>query len=384
MVIGFCESCGRQQDAERGGSLRPTTLSGTYVCDSCYRDAVAGRQSDRPVADGTGGAADPSTSLSLTPARETGLPVPAPARTAMVPARAGITRPGSMGGARPDRRAVFVGLACLAMAGILAVRLSAGLSGAGGAGAVLGVTQPAPSTGGAGAAAASQSAGSAAASAGSAVASTTPTSPGEDVAVSVETAVGTPWKGAFGETRIQVIAAVRNAGAGWVAFPSAASRYRLLDGGGREIGSGVFTAALPGVVRPGGTAYLVDTISAAFATGKGPTKVETEVHAVRAQAATATLTVDALHASTGDDGGLRVTGTVRNDGDVATGPVVAAAIVLDAKQKPLGAVYDLSDAGPLDPHASYTFATSYPGAPPPPPDATVVGVAWESSAAASR
>lgn len=178
---------------------------------------------------------------------------------------------------------------------------------------------------------------------------------------------------------MQVIVPVRNAGAGWIELPRSTSTYRVVDGAGREIASGLFTAALPEVIGPGEIGYLIETVSSAFVVGRGERAVQADIKAVATERPIARLSVDALKASTAPDGGLRVTGRVRNVGSSATGWVMAGAIVLDRTGRPLGAAYDPGRIGTIQPGASATFDTSYPGAPPMTANAAkLVGVVYEA------
>jgi hypothetical protein len=187
------------------------------------------------------------------------------------------------------------------------------------------------------------------------------------------------WQGSLGETRLQVIVPVRNVGSGWIQLPRSTSTYRVTDENGDEVASGVFTAALPSSFGPGEVGYLVDTVSVAFVVPNGAPAVEAEVEAVAVDRPTTDLVLADLAASTGDSGGLRVAGRVRNDGPRAAEWVIAGAILLGGDRRALAAVYDPTDGGRLEPAASLTFDTEYPGAPPPKSAGTsLVGIAFDA------
>jgi hypothetical protein len=179
---------------------------------------------------------------------------------------------------------------------------------------------------------------------------------------------------------MQVIVPVRNVGAGWFQLPRSISTYRVRDDAGREIASGVFTAALPATIGPSQVGYLVDTVSAAFLAPSGTPSVTTEVDVVAVDRPATELALADFAASTGVSGGLRVTGLVRNDGSRPAEWVIAGAVLLAKDGAPLGAVYDPSDGGRLEPGAAMAFDTEYPGAPPPPDGAgtTLTGFAFEA------
>jgi hypothetical protein len=178
------------------------------------------------------------------------------------------------------------------------------------------------------------------------------------------------WRGSLGELRLQVIVAVRNTGSGWRRLTRSMSRYEVYDQSHRQVAGGLFTAALPEVIGPGGTAYLVDTLSLAFGKPTDFVSSRTTVSAATAAQPTDRLTVSSISISTGADQSLRATGEIRNDGDVPARSIVAGVIVLDQGGRPLAAVYDLSDAGDLAPGATAGFDTEYPGAPSVPDGAT--------------
>jgi hypothetical protein len=208
--------------------------------------------------------------------------------------------------------------------------------------------------------------------------SATPATPAAgDVVVHVDKGTVRTWTGPYEESRIQVIVPVRNRGTDWVALPRSTSRYRVTDGRGRELASGLFTVALPGIIGPNQTAYLVETVSAVFVGGSGTPTVEAAVVAAPAARPAASLKVTDLRAMTSPDGGLRLIGVVRNDGPAATGWLIAGGVLIDARGRPVGAVYDPGRVGPLPAGASATFDTAYPGAPPPPDQGyTLIGVAF--------
>lgn len=172
------------------------------------------------------------------------------------------------------------------------------------------------------------------------------------------------WTGPYGELRLQIILAVRNVGADWLRLPRSMSTYRVVDESDRELAGGVFTAALPEFVGPGETAYLVDTLSTTFADPRKVAAAEADVHAVIADPPSTLLSVAAVSVSTGPNGGLEASGQVRNDGALSARSVMAGVVALDQAGQPIGAVYDLTDVGQIEPGSSIPFDTEYPGAPP--------------------
>jgi hypothetical protein len=357
-VTGFCESCGRNVALEPdGGELRQVP-TGEFVCPACYALRADGAAS-------RGGIASAATAIARS--------------FRQLPTQRPILGPSLAIGAI----VVGVGVAIVS-------QLGQAPSATVGDGAVLGIAHAgAPSPAGPSSVAIAPTAVASAAAASSAAPPTpaassmsvgpAKTGSGVDVPVSVGPGSVITWQGLYGETRMQVIVPVRNAGPGWVALQRSSSTYRVLDATGREIGSGVFTAALPAAIGPAQTSYLVETVSAAFVVGRGVPSVEADVKAVGSDPPTVTLTVSDLNATTAADGGLRVTGKVRNDGTSSTGWVVAGAVVLDGTGRPIGAVYDPGRIGTIETGASVAFDTAYPGAPPiKGAGTTLVGVGFEA------
>ena len=161
-----------------------------------------------------------------------------------------------------------------------------------------------------------------------------------------------------------MIVPVRNTGSAWARLTRSASSYDVRDRAHRTVASGVFTMAMPEIVGPGQTGYLVDTLSIAFGRPGDFVSATAVVRGMPAQQPAARLSVRAIAISTGVDHGLRAAGVVANDGAVAVQSVVAGVVVLDRAGNPLSAVYDLVASPELGPGATIAFETEYPGAPP--------------------
>jgi hypothetical protein len=184
----------------------------------------------------------------------------------------------------------------------------------------------------------------------------------------VDYAAGRPvirtWIGSYGEARVQVILPVRNTGPGWLQLPRSRSLYRILNSQGRDVAGGVFTAAMPEFIGPGDTAYLVDTLSATFVDTRQFRTAEATVDANEAAKPDLTLSVGEVELSKGPGGGLRAIGVVRNDGESTARSVVAGVIAIGPDGQAIGAVFDLTDVGDLEPGEAVAFDTEYPGAAP--------------------
>ncbi len=342
---GFCESCGRYsgpwERLRRGGLVRDK--AGVYLCPGCRNPGIATH-------------------------------VPAGTVSRVLD---GLVQRGPV--------LLAVGATTVTILAALQLALAV-ISPPAGGGGVLGVTQlgttpsPPQSSGRRSEPSADRSSPAAATSSPSAVspsAASAPNGPsasatdepaatdgGGEPAFTVEQAVIRSWQGPYGETRLQIIVRVRNDDARWLGLPRSNSTYRVIDGNGLEVASGVFTAALPAAVEPGGTGYLVDTVSVSFLEPTGEESVAAEVLATAVEPTAATLLVSDLSVTSGTGDGLRVNGRVHNQGPVATQWIMAGAIALARDGSPLGAVYDPSDIGRLEPGQALPFETEYPGAPP--------------------
>lgn len=179
-----------------------------------------------------------------------------------------------------------------------------------------------------------------------------------------------PWVDEFGQTRAQVVAQVTNRSVAAVTFrPSA---YRVLDDGGREVAHGTFSHVFPPVVAPGGHGYMVDNLRVVFARVGDLARVTTTVSAAAASPEAVQrakdLHVEALKWSTGEGGGLRVSGMVRNAGGVEQTDVATAVVLFGRDDDVLGLVYDLTDASTVRPGPATPFDTEYPGTAPADPN----------------
>ncbi len=197
--------------------------------------------------------------------------------------------------------------------------------------------------------------------------------------MSVGQAVIRTWTDSFGRSRLQLIVPIRNDDARWVHFPRATSTYRILDGS-RRVVSGTFTA-LAAVTKPGGTAYLVDTISVSAGDLTRQLSAEWDVDVVPASPPAVTLSVRSLQLTDGIGGILRATGLVHNDGGEASRSVIAGAIALDRDGTPLAAVFDTTDVGRVEPGEARRFTTDSNRSGPPVTEGAisdVIGIAFET------
>ena len=185
------------------------------------------------------------------------------------------------------------------------------------------------------------------------------------------------WTDSFNRPRLQIIVPIRNESSEWVHISDGQSEYRLIESGS-ELASGAFRA-VPALVEPGGTAYLVETRDDP-SRGRLPLDVETTIVGVRSEEPKPRLALTRLTLDQAIGGGMRASGRVRNDGPGATGRVTVGAVALGEDGRPLGAVLDTHDIVRLPPDKSQSFATDVAAGAPSITAAevdTVIGVAFE-------
>ncbi len=171
---------------------------------------------------------------------------------------------------------------------------------------------------------------------------------------------------------------VRNDDDRWVLLADAASTYRVAASG-REMAAGSLFA-LPTLIGPGETAYLVDTVTIPAIETIKDLVAESDVVALPTDPPDSSMTVTDLRLAEGIGGALLASGTVHNDSRSTTRRVVVGVIALGRNGTPMAVFHDSFDIGRLDPTESKSFETDYEPGGPPVVDATVrklIGVAFE-------
>jgi hypothetical protein len=173
------------------------------------------------------------------------------------------------------------------------------------------------------------------------------------------------WEDAFGAVRAEVVVTLRNTGGSPVEVALSTATWTVVDDAGEEVASGRFAHAFPPVVEPGGEAYLVDGVSAAFAEADELTQLEVRVLGQSAgeRDAPVPLEVKNLDWSPTEDGGVTVSGQVENASTEAVREASVAVLLRNDSGEILAAVYDVA-IGPLAAGDSRPFDTAYPGTPP--------------------
>jgi hypothetical protein len=177
-----------------------------------------------------------------------------------------------------------------------------------------------------------------------------------------------PWTDSVGELRAQVIAGVTNEGGAAGYLPAAATTWEVRSPDGFAVARGRFAHVFPRLVEPGATAWLVDALSATFAQPSELTTVSVTLDERPASAVDAgeaeSITVADVDWHLDAEGRLSVSGTVANGGSVPVARWSAGVILVDADGRPLAAAYEIGAEGPLDPGATASFSTAYPGSGP--------------------
>jgi hypothetical protein len=140
--------------------------------------------------------------------------------------------------------------------------------------------------------------------------------------------------------------------------------WTVSDEAGERVASGRFVHAFPPVVEAGGVGYLIDGVSAAFAEADELARLDVDIAAEPANEdpLVHSLAVDGVEWTSGDDGGVVVSGRVANQTAAAVSEAYVCVVLKDAREEVLAAVYDVA-VGPLDAGESRTFDTGYPGTP---------------------
>lgn len=173
------------------------------------------------------------------------------------------------------------------------------------------------------------------------------------------------WEDALGAVRAEVVVAVRNTGGSPIAVELTGATWVVSDEAGEPVATGRFAHAFPPLVEPGGEAYLIDGVSAAFAEPDELARLEVQVpgEAVGEQETVVALDVADIRWTPADGGGVEVSGRVENRSVNAVRDAYAAVVLKNDQGEILAAVYDVA-LGTLSAGESGTFHTDYPGTPP--------------------
>jgi hypothetical protein len=186
------------------------------------------------------------------------------------------------------------------------------------------------------------------------------------------------WEDPFGAVRAEVVVTVRNTGGSPVEVALSTATWTVSDEAGQPVASGRFAHAFPAVVEPGGEAYLIDGVSAAFAEANELATLEVDVQGEPAGHADAPVELEVADVewTQTDEGGVVASARVENPSTEPVSEVSAAVLIRDGSGEIVAAVYDVA-IGSLGPGESRTFDTAYPGTPPVDPDsvASAEGVA---------
>jgi hypothetical protein len=185
------------------------------------------------------------------------------------------------------------------------------------------------------------------------------------VAVDVLRTAVRAWRDEFGSVVAHVLVEARNPGPGMVEMRGVDARYEISAADGAVLHRGAFVYALPTIVPEGETAYFVDTVRLDFAesTELGTLEVEVGPATTTTTAETALVVSDVTWERMPGDG-LEVSGTVRNPFEASVPAAMVGVVLLDDDGGLLGAVYDATDIGGIEPGGDAQFSADYPRTPP--------------------
>jgi hypothetical protein len=199
---------------------------------------------------------------------------------------------------------------------------------------------------------------SSAASTGPATQTPATETPATVTGVSVVSTSTRSWSDASGGTSLQVLLAARNAGGGTVALDPDASTYTV-TAAGVTVSTGRFRAALPAVLGPGETGFLVADVSTPLVDAGTKLAASASVAASPAEAGPTTLAVEVADVRFLADGAVVET-RLTNQANTAASNVVVGAVMLDRGSRPIAALYGFADVGSLQPGATATSTLRYP------------------------
>lgn len=205
-----------------------------------------------------------------------------------------------------------------------------------------------------------------------------PTGAGESGRLEMATQRLAVWEDRFGAVRAEVVVTVRNAGGSPIEVALSTATWTVTDDAGDSVASGRFAHAFPPIVEPGGEAFLIDGVSAAFAEADELAKLEVEVQGEPVGDEDGLVALDVADVQwTSDDDGVVISGRVENPSANAVREAYAAVVLRNDRDEILAAVYDVA-IGPLGPGESRPFDTAYPGTPPVDPDEVAIADAVAS------
>ena len=173
------------------------------------------------------------------------------------------------------------------------------------------------------------------------------------------------WTDEFGEVRAQIVVTARNTGGAAVAVPGSQTTWRVLDQAGQVVTSGRFARAFPPVVASGESVQLIEAVTATFADPEELATLDVTLVSRPADGgspAVMPLDVSAITWEANTNGSVRVSGEVANTTHLAVHDVAVAVVLRGDAAQVLAGAYDVS-LGSLEPGASATFSTDYPGTP---------------------
>jgi hypothetical protein len=185
-----------------------------------------------------------------------------------------------------------------------------------------------------------------------------PTPGASAAALAVVATAVRPWPEQGGGRGAQVIAAVENRTSTAIRLVATDSSYRLLAGGQPVLGR--FLYALPNAIDPGERGYLIDVVDLASGI-RGPSPI---LEVALGEGGALDRPLERLEVRdvtwTAGSAGLWVRGSVTNTLGSPVLQGVVGAVALDAGDRPLAGVVDLTELSPLGPDETRAFDLAEP------------------------
>jgi hypothetical protein len=169
------------------------------------------------------------------------------------------------------------------------------------------------------------------------------------------------WDDARGVWRGRALAEIRNEGEEPLLLQASSSDYAVVNGAGAVVAADTFDGAVPPVILPGRTGYLVGAITFKR---RPANRLDLRVEPVATLTGSAPvpLAVAGVRLSI-DRGELVVTGTVLNHGEQPVTGTAVGVVLLDEIGRPIAATLGSTDTDRLEVEGRSTFRAVSPAAP---------------------
>lgn len=148
----------------------------------------------------------------------------------------------------------------------------------------------------------------------------------------------------FGYVTGQIILEVENAGTTWIEILDFQSNYTVFDADGAITETGDFTVAVPSLVAPGDTAYLLGEVFSDTSRLRDYATVEADGYYEEADEPDVMLAIENSRVRPGQfGGGVEVVGQVVNPGSSRIDNAYVGAVFLDDAEDPIGIAWTFAE-----------------------------------------